>query len=625
MAENTPNPPVALQDDQDLWLVSYSDDDDREMSALQIAAALSRGEIDANTIVWRDGMPEWKAIAEVDVLKEQLRQVSTSPEAQRKRSTVIGGFGPAQPFRADTTAAPPPPAAAPTPIPGFDDDEPTVVKHPAVQGFSSSPTHASPGPAPSRSRHPTSGNTLRIRTGGEPVTLRTPTPPRSGGFEPETPEAELESIPSALLVTATNNTEVEEAVNTVKQRISTTPPLPARGVMTRSSDAPHDKVSANLPRATLTRDGESSPPGPTPRVTDAPKPPVPKRSLAEGADSLSPDDFKSEADSSLPDANGPETPRYKTPVASVQLRDDVEQVYSADLQKTRPPRGRREPMMESGTPPPIGELSEVASRIARSTQSHAPSGVSVPESPPKSSNGRLIGWLLFGIAAVAGAFTLGRRSSEPSAETKTQGAAATHLANVSAAASTINATNAQLSETPLESRTDGAEAVTTSSADSTYISLATKPAPAQAPVAVAGKAVAQAPARPTPDPTPAKVTAPPAATPPANATPTPQAGPATSAEATPATPGPFDSTAAANALAFAANKASSCRQPGDPSGIARVTVTFTNSGKSTHALVDGPPFAGTATGGCIASTMRSATVPPFTGDRVTVKKTVVIQ
>jgi hypothetical protein len=614
MAEKTPTPPVAPHDDQDLWLVSYSDDDDREMSALQIAAALTRGEIDANTIVWRDGMAEWKAIAEVDVLKEQLQKVA-SPENARKRSTVIGGFGPAQPFRG-STAAPPPaqlPLAAPAPGDMEDDDEPTVVQPAFAHGFGSSPNNATPGPAPSRSRHPTSGNTLRIRTGGDAVTMRTPTPPHHGGFGEA--EADLESLPSNLLITATNNTEVEEAVNAVKQRNSTTPPLPTRGVMTRNSEPPHSsKVSANLPRASLTRDGESEAAGLAPRITDAPKPPMPHRTLADGADSLSPDDVKSETDSSAPDASGPETPRYNTPIASVQIRADADQVYSADLQKTRPPRARREPLIESGTPPPLGELSEVASRLARNAQSQPPVLAPLSEPEPKSSNGRTIGWLLFGVAAVAGAFTLGKRSSDPMEAPSTSVDVAT--------SGSLAAVNTSALDSSLSVETSAAPEVSVAASESGPATNATPPlaakTPAPSPPAVA-KGVIPTPVRPT-------GVKPTAAANGVAATPSTGPAPAASTEAAAAsTPGAFDSTAAANALALAANKASSCRQPGDPSGIARVTVTFTNSGKSTHALVDGPPFAGTATGGCIAATMRSTAVPPFTGDRVTVKKTVVIQ
>jgi type IV secretory pathway VirB10-like protein len=88
--------------------------------------------------------------------------------------------------------------------------------------------------------------------------------------------------------------------------------------------------------------------------------------------------------------------------------------------------------------------------------------------------------------------------------------------------------------------------------------------------------------------------------------------------------GPFDTAAAAAALGSAAQEASGCRKEGDPSGVAVVHVTFSNAGRATRAVIEGPPFAGTQTGGCIASTLRKATVPPYGGDRVTVTKRVTI-
>jgi len=86
----------------------------------------------------------------------------------------------------------------------------------------------------------------------------------------------------------------------------------------------------------------------------------------------------------------------------------------------------------------------------------------------------------------------------------------------------------------------------------------------------------------------------------------------------------FDSDAAAGALESAAQRASTCRQPTDPSGVARVTVTFAPSGRVTTANLAGPPFVGTPTGSCIATVMRSATIPSFSGNTVTVHKTVTI-
>jgi hypothetical protein len=86
----------------------------------------------------------------------------------------------------------------------------------------------------------------------------------------------------------------------------------------------------------------------------------------------------------------------------------------------------------------------------------------------------------------------------------------------------------------------------------------------------------------------------------------------------------FDAAAAASALDDAASRASSCRQPSDPSGVAVVTITFAPSGRVTTATISGPPFVGTATGSCIAAAMRTAKVPTFSGQFKTVKKTVTI-
>ncbi|MDC3960063.1 hypothetical protein [Polyangium jinanense] len=87
----------------------------------------------------------------------------------------------------------------------------------------------------------------------------------------------------------------------------------------------------------------------------------------------------------------------------------------------------------------------------------------------------------------------------------------------------------------------------------------------------------------------------------------------------------FNRGAASSALGAAAGRAAGCRAPTDPSGTARVSVTFAPSGRATKAQVNGPPFAGTPTGGCIAAAFRSASVPPFSGDPVTVSKSVTIR
>lgn len=111
----------------------------------------------------------------------------------------------------------------------------------------------------------------------------------------------------------------------------------------------------------------------------------------------------------------------------------------------------------------------------------------------------------------------------------------------------------------------------------------------------------------------------------ADATPSPPEPKPTAEEQPPASGAAFDAEAARAALATAGASAQACKQPDDPVGSAKVTVTFTNSGRVTRALVTGPPFAGTPTGSCIAGAFKRASVPPFGGDPVAVSRTVQIR
>ncbi len=131
--------------------------------------------------------------------------------------------------------------------------------------------------------------------------------------------------------------------------------------------------------------------------------------------------------------------------------------------------------------------------------------------------------------------------------------------------------------------------------------------PADKPGAPRATAQAEAPPKATVAPAPPKETAVVAAPP----------APAGGAE--------FDRSAAKNALARAASAAAGCKKPDDPSGAAKVQVTFSSSGRVTVAKVSGPPFQGTPTGSCIAAAFRGATIPPFDGAPVSVSKDVVLR
>lgn len=113
---------------------------------------------------------------------------------------------------------------------------------------------------------------------------------------------------------------------------------------------------------------------------------------------------------------------------------------------------------------------------------------------------------------------------------------------------------------------------------------------------------------------------------PALEAPVPPSAPTPETAAAPAPPLPaFDAEAARRALGTSAIAASSCRKSDAPGGPAEVIVTFAPSGRVTSANVNGGPYGGTATGGCIAATLRAATVPPFAGSHVTVRKLVTVR
>jgi hypothetical protein len=96
------------------------------------------------------------------------------------------------------------------------------------------------------------------------------------------------------------------------------------------------------------------------------------------------------------------------------------------------------------------------------------------------------------------------------------------------------------------------------------------------------------------------------------------------APATDSSAPPFDTAAAKTALGAAAANAGSCKTADGPTGSGKVSVTFMPSGRATNTQVSGD-LAGTAVGGCVARLFRSAKVPAFSGDPVTVSKSFTVQ
>jgi hypothetical protein len=244
------------------------------------------------------------------------------------------------------------------------------------------------------------------------------------------------------------------------------------------------------------------------------------------------------------------------------------------------------------------------------------------DAPPKAAKANRTSMTLLVLAVAASAFAAGlsvRRSNpEPTTAAAVQTPRASEPTPAVHAARPVAAPPEFAIEpaAPEQSPASLPLAESAPKGSATRATLQSTPVPASKAVA---KAEAEAPAEAPAPVTPASDAAPPdgaAAKPPVAAT--HAAAPAEGASAEPA----FDAGAAEAAIGAAAARAASCKQPGDPKGVAVVTITFSTSGRATTANVGGEPFAGTATGGCIAAILRGARVPAFSGDFVTVKKSI---
>ena len=84
---------------------------------------------------------------------------------------------------------------------------------------------------------------------------------------------------------------------------------------------------------------------------------------------------------------------------------------------------------------------------------------------------------------------------------------------------------------------------------------------------------------------------------------------------------PFNAKAARTNLSVAVARAQRCRDQTAPAGSVSAVVTFVASGRVADVTVITPAYAGTHTGKCIVSKLKTAQVPPFAGEPETMKKT----
>jgi hypothetical protein len=281
-------------------------------------------------------------------------------------------------------------------------------------------------------------------------------------------------------------------------------------------------------------------------------------------------------------------------------------------QKLAPPDLSRLPKRGASVPPPPDRL---LAPVAATTRPPVVAEIAAVQTAPVTERGVRAGagggrrfnpWLLLPVVALAAAaiMVLLGRSTETTSGQPTATATAPQPALTAPQPARTAVVDAPAPATAQVADTTGDKPSPTATA---------KPEPGQTSSAAAWKP----PQGGTGASAPATTGAPPATTG-AGAPTTTKTAPAPTATAS-APPagggGEFNSAAAKAALRNAAGAAAGC--PSDKPGMATVSITFAPSGRVTSSVVSGG-FAGTTTGGCIASAMRSATVPPFDGGPVSV-------
>jgi hypothetical protein len=278
------------------------------------------------------------------------------------------------------------------------------------------------------------------------------------------------------------------------------------------------------------------------------------------------------------------------------------------------------PVVEAPPPPPQRQAAPVAPMPAMNMNMGAPAVPMVADQYPRpKSKMPLILGIVAGVALLGGAGAFfATRGGSPAA------------AGPDSATATATATAAPT--TPPTTGTTVAAPTPTQTAAPTPADTA-KPADTgtQSPTTPANAAGANAGKAPVGGPVPGKNDSKPAPDKPADTKPadTPKPpDPPKPADTKPADTGgggkEFDRGAASAALGAASGAARGCKKEDGPTGTARVSVTFAPSGSVSSSSVDGPPFAGTSVGGCIAAAFRGAHVPAFDGSPVTVHKSVSI-
>ncbi|MCA9646856.1 MAG: DUF4339 domain-containing protein, partial [Myxococcales bacterium] len=591
--------------DDDPWMVSYADDDDREKTTDQVKEAFKQDEIHADTLIWRDGMDDWLVLKDVPVFSELFPEDPPTDQTGGFLGTGMGLGG--------RSSAP-------------DSDEQPEAREASSAEDEEPPISLVPESLPPESIDPESVDPESLRVGGMVAlsagTLQDkgkakPPPPRRAAPAAEKPAAKVDpprarSFPKPPPAPPKTKADflVSEPKNEAPQRDEPKQEEPARRPMgsTPDTDAPGEKPQgkakpkppANLKRPdTIAFDKEDLPPDSAPDVGAlsrkfAEQPKLDAEALRKkredeellrmGAVSLG--DSVMGVDESAPlaptiDVSDLDKPEPAAKQATVDdSKSSSEAAPPSSKKKRKKRKGKSGPPSSRRIPVDIDEPNPSKAREPRATPSEAPvskpsteKGVAAVAASGESEGGSKVPlYVGLGLVAAFAIYWFGLRTT-PEPDANPNKPVATDL-------KTSEPTSVNTAEKPPEPTAEPAE-----TAEPTASAEAEKPSePSEKPASTAANLAETAKPttgdenpNPQPDTTskPEATAKPEATTKPEEPAAKPSEKPAEPAEAA----GPFDVGAARAALASAAAAASSCRKEGDPSGMAQVTITFAPSGR----------------------------------------------
>lgn len=531
------------------WFVDITSWEPIAMDLRQLVRAFDAGRIDAETLVWRKGMPDWRRLREVPELADRLigndgtlaRGTDSAP-APSDRAAVSGSEPP--PRQSERSRTPPanysvhPPA---TPTNG------AALPPAAAPVTSVSPNDQPPraeNPEPAKAPAPTS-RAPRAKAAASPAPMVAP--PQQRTITQTGLAAPMEAARAAAASGGPSRTTASEAG---APRAPSRNPTPPGGQRRPSSDeTPAQKPSSiSVPPGTLANIAR---PRQHRRIAAAALLVagviLVQRWVVSGPSDVGPAVVASPTVTEQPArAEEPATVKEQTAEGkSVILADPAPSKAAADLAPAK------------AIPVPSAPSASPVEPATTSPGPNAPASLSAAVEPPKAP----------------------KRSREPAVVSSPSEAKAKQAA-VSAPAEPKRSAPAPSAEAPAPSP-------------------ATAEPAAKAPQASGSSAQASAPA-PEPEPEPSPSSPPAAAAP---AAPAPSSPPAAS----------FDAAAAEDQMRVAAYKASTCGELGPTRGRGQVNVQIEKWGRVVRVTHLNQAFVGTPVGLCVMQAFQQVRVPAFEG------------